>query len=578
MKKSIIHLHPIIFVFCLLLSGGILAQTPTAAQIAAARAAQAQAANGNPPAATASAATQNTFSTPDELIMEPEMPPPVNEAPQEALLPYGANLFSGHFIKTRENGLNPNYIIMTGDKIAVSSWGVVNINNIFTVDGQGNIFLPEIGPIRVEGAHYANLNRLVSAAVRKVYLRNVNVYTNLLTANPIAVFVTGGVVNPGRYAGLPSDSVLYFLDQAAGINPNLGSYRRIVVLRDNEKIASIDLYDFLLNGKIDVPQLQDNDTILVERRGPVVELSGNVASPCLIEFKSDSNTGADAMAIIPKAATATEVTITGIRHGRPYAKTSKIDSFQQEPLFNGDAINIRTDGRTETIMIKLHGEFEGPTMLTVNRGARLVDVLNMVPTSRELANVNAVHILRRSVALAQKDAITDSLFRLERSALLALSASQGESAIRIREANLTAQFVQRARQIQPLGRVVTVQNGQQLNVLLEDGDTIVIPPKTNVVRIGGEVMIAQAVMFKEDTSAREYIRMAGGYSERGDDDMVIVLHADASVSIEDPDDGILPGDEILVPPRIDVKVLQNAADVMQIIYQVAVSAGVVLRL
>jgi hypothetical protein len=60
--------------------------------------------------------------------------------------------------------------------------------------------------------------------------------------------------------------------------------------------------------------------------------------------------------------------------------------------------------------------------------------------------------------------------------------------------------------------------------------------------------------------------------------MVIVLHADASVSMEKPKVKIKPGDEILVPPKIDVKVLQNATDVMQIIYQVAMSAAVILAL
>ncbi|MBN2344406.1 MAG: polysaccharide biosynthesis/export family protein [Deltaproteobacteria bacterium] len=492
--------------------------------------------------------------------------------------PFGANLFSGNWIKTRDNGLNPLYEVMTGDKIAVYTWGVVELSNVFTVDGQGNIFLPQIGPIHVAGVAHANLNKTVEAAVRRVYIRNVGVYTELLTANPVAVFVTGGVQNPGRYGGLPSDSILYFLDQADGIHPTLGSYRKVVILRQGKEIAAIDLYDFLLNGKIDVPQLQENDTILVTRRGPVIQLDGNVATPTLIEFAEEKNTGKDALKIIPNAATATEVTITGVRDGRPFAKTVTITAFQNETLRDGDIITIRNDGRADTILIGLTGEFDGPSVLTIKRGSRLIDVLNMIPTSRALGNTDAVHILRKSVAMAQKDSINDSLFRLERSALLALSNSRGEAEIRVREAELTAQFVERARQIQPLGRVVTAHDGQQLNVVLEDGDTIVIPQRTNVIRIGGEVMISQAVIYKEDLTAKEYIQMAGGYSERADDDLVIVLHADASVSMEEPDAHILPGDEILVPPRIDVKVLQNATDVMQIIYQVAMSAGVVLAI
>ncbi|MBN2524941.1 MAG: polysaccharide export protein [Deltaproteobacteria bacterium] len=576
MTKLIKHLPIIIFLIILQLSLNTFAGIPRTGSLIA------EFCLSNVPGEPepAAEALQPTPPSPEELILEPQMPPPVAHAAakKRGVIPFGANLFSGNFIKTRENGLNPYYKIMTGDKIQVSVWGIADITNIFTVDGQGNIFLPEIGPIHVEGVRYAKLNDVVSAAIKQVYLRNVKVYTNLLTANPIAVFVTGGVQNPGRYAGLPSDSVLFFLDQAKGIDPALGSYRKIKILREGEEIASVDLYDFLLRGNIPVPQLQDNDTILISRRGPIVELAGNVASPCLIEFKEDGSTGEDAMNIIPNAATATEVTITGIRKNRPFVKTVSIADFSRVPLYHGDKIDVRTDGRTETILVKLFGEFEGPTILNVNRGSRLLDVLNLVPTSKELGNVNAVHILRRSVAIAQKDSINDSLFRLEKSALLALSNSRGEADIRVKEAQLTAQFVNRAKQIQPLGRLVTARNGKQLNVLLEDGDTIVIPQKTNVVRIGGEVMMAQAVIFQHDTTAYDYIKMAGGYSDRGDDDVVIILHADASVSMADPDTEIQPGDEILVPPRIDVKVLQNATDVMQIIYQVAMSAGVVLAI
>ena len=96
--------------------------------------------------------------------------------------------------------------------------------------------------------------------------------------------------------------------------------------------------------------------------------------------------------------------------------------------------------------------------------ARLVDVLNYVSVDLALANPQAVHVRRASVAKAQKTAIDDALFRLERSALLALSSSQGEANIRVREAELTQKFVERARLIQPLGRVVTARDNQQRNV------------------------------------------------------------------------------------------------------------------
>jgi protein involved in polysaccharide export with SLBB domain len=182
------------------------------------------------------------------------------------------------------------------------------------------------------------------------------------------------------------------------------------------------------------------------------------------------------------------------------------------------------------------------------------------------------------VAKTQKDAIEDSLFRLERSALLALSTSRGESEIRVQEAGLTQKFVERARLIQPLGRVVTRRAGQQANLVLEQDDIIVIPPRTNIVYVEGEVWMSQAVMYEKDLTAEEYIEAAGGYTDRADSDRVIVVHADASVEIGDPDMLVHPGDEILVPPRVDSKVVQNVLDVTQVIYQIAIAAAVVLAL
>ncbi len=239
---------------------------------------------------------------------------------------------------------------------------------------------------------------------------------------------------------------------------------------------------------------------------------------------------------------------------------------------------MRADGKANTILIRLDGQFSGPSVLSVQRGARLLDVLNYVPVDPKLSDVNAVHIRRESVAAAQKRSIDDALFRLERSALLALSASNGESNIRVKEADLTLKFVERARLLQPLGRVVTSSANRQLNVMLEDNDVIVIPPRTNVVRVSGEVMVAQAVTYRPGLKAKDYIRDAGGHTDRADKKKVIIIHPNAAVSVGDPDMSVRPGDEVLLPPRVDSKSLQNFADVTQIIFQIAVTTAVVIAI
>jgi protein involved in polysaccharide export with SLBB domain len=497
------------------------------------------------------------------------------DAPLE---PFGSRLFTGNFLQTRQDGLNPEYVVAPGDRIQVNTWGALETSNVLIVDGQGNVFLPAVGPISVAGTKNADLTAKMKAGLGRVYSRGFEVYTNLLTAKPVAVFVTGGVKRPGRYAGVPSDSILFFLEQAGGIDPRLGSYRSISVLRGGSQLTEVDLYDFLLKGTLPPLQFKDGDTILVNGRGPIVEMRGDVSLPATLEFKPGKVSGSEGLAVIPGAARATQVTVEGIRNGVPISRTLSVKAFQGFALQDGDAIELRGDGRADTILVHLEGEFNGPSVLAVRRGARLVDVLNYVAVDPILANQRAVHIRRASVAKAQKSSIDDALFRLERSALLALSASQGEANIRVSEAELTQKFVERARLIQPLGRVVTARDNLQRNVVLEPDDVIVVPSRTNVIRISGEVMMAQAVMFRPSSTASDYITDSGGYTDRSDRGRVIIIRANAEVAVGDTDLPVYPGDEILVPPKVDTKLLQNAVDVTQVIYQVAVAAAVVLAI
>jgi len=492
--------------------------------------------------------------------------------------PFGSRLFTGNFLRTRQDGLNADYVVMPGDRVQINTWGAFEMNTVLLVDAQGNVFLPNVGPIQVAGTRNADLTAKMKAGLSRVYARNFEVYTNLLSAKPVAVFVTGGVKRPGRYAGVPSDSVLFFLEQAGGIDPRLGSYRNLTILRGDQTLAGLDLYDFLLRGSLPPLQFKDGDTVLVNPRGPVVEMRGEVTLPATLEFKAGEVAGAEALSVVPGAARATQVTIEGIRAGIPISRTLSIKEFRGFALQDGDSITLRGDGRPGTILIHLEGEFNGPSTLAVRRGARLVDVLNYVSVDPALANPKAVHIKRASVAKAQKTAIDDALFRLERSSLLALSASQGEANIRVREAEMTQKFVERARLIQPLGRVVTARDNQQRNVVLETDDVVVVPARTNVIRVGGEVMMTQAVMFRPGGTAADYITDSGGYTDRSDRGRVIVIRANAEVAVGDTDLPVFPGDEILVPPKVDSKILQNSVDVTQVIYQIAVSAAVVIAI
>lgn len=490
--------------------------------------------------------------------------------------PFGANLFTGTFAAQREDGINPEYRILPGDRVAVNAWGAVTLNDVFVVDSQGNIFLPAIGPVRVAGVRNAELTGVVRTALSRNFRGAFDVYTNLLNASPVAVFVTGGVVRPGRYAGVPSDSPLVFLHQAGGIAAETGSYRHVSLLRQGQPVAEIDLYDFLLRGQLPAVQFEDGDVILVGRRGPVVEVYPSSGEPVLVELLASPARGDAILDVITPGPRVDSVTIRGVREGQPTARSFGVDAFASIEIRSGDVLMFRQDLQPDYLVVRLEGEFLGPAELAVRRGTRLLDLLNYVPVDPELANVEAVHLRRRSVAAQQRLSIHESLDRLERAVALAESDTQGEAAIRRQEADMIRAWVQRARDVSPMGVVVTETGGEQVNLLLEDGDVVVIPRRTNLVRVVGEVTITNAVMYRPDLRVADYVRMAGGYTPRADESHVIVRRASAEIVFGDNDTRLYPGDELIVPPHIQDQWLQNGIDVATVFAQIAVAAASIL--
>ena len=211
--------------------------------------------------------------------------------PSARIAPFGASMFQGGFSNDSEDGINPTYIIKPGDSISVRIWGATQFNDRLVVDPQGNIFIPMVGPIAVAGTPNGQLNDTVSTAVGRVFTDNVRVYTSLDGTQPVAVFVTGFVPNPGRFAGIPSNSAMYYLDRAGGIDAERGSYRNIVIKRRGDVVANLDLYDFLITGNMPSVQFEDGDTIVVGARGKVITATGDIANSAAFEFSTDFISG-----------------------------------------------------------------------------------------------------------------------------------------------------------------------------------------------------------------------------------------------------------------------------------------------
>lgn len=490
--------------------------------------------------------------------------------------PYGANLFAGGYETERSDGLNDNYLIAPGDKLNIWIWGAVNFSNVVTVDNQGNIFIPDVGPINVKNVPASQINNLVTSKIGDVFTNNVNIYVNLLTTTPVSVFVTGPVIRPGQYAGQSSDSVLYFLKRAGGIDSERGSYRQIKVLRQNQVLQQIDLYEFMQKGKMPKLSLKDQDVILVEPQGPMINVAGKVRNPFRFELKQRNTLGSELINYALPLAKVSHVGVIGDRANGPFSIYLPYKDFARVQLKDGDKVLFNDDMHAQVYDVQVTGSYMGPSYFTVRKETKLHDLLNHIPINPDLADYQSIYLMRKSVAIRQKEMLDESLNRLERSVFTAPASSDGEATIRAKEAELVMQFVDKARKIQPLGKVVVADKGIIANIQLEQGDQIVIPNKTDLIQVGGEVLMPQAVVYNANADLDDYVAWAGGFTERANDQRIAVVHANGLVEFKGQGN-VQPGDQIMVLPKVDSKTMQSVKDITQIIYQIAVAANVAIN-
>lgn len=495
----------------------------------------------------------------------------------ESLPPFGENLFTGGFRGMMADGLNPEYLIKPGDQITIRVWGGVEMDRVLAVDAQGNIFLPRIGPLQVQGISSSQLNAKVRGAIQTVYPDNVSVYTNLQGVQPVGVFVTGYVTNPGRYSGTPNDSVLYFLDQAGGIDQTLGSYRRVLIKRGSQVIDTVDLYDFLIDGDIARPQFRDGDTIVVEERGPAISVVGDVQKDYRYELIGASLTGQDVVNLARLQSGVSHVLLRGDRSSGPISRYLPLAEFRRAEVQRGDEVLFSADQRDETIVVQVEGSYYGPSRYALPRDARLGEFLDAISVPRSMTSYQDVSIRRISVAEQQEASLKDSLRRLETTYLGYPSRTAKEGEIQVRQAELIERFVQKASQVKPTGRLVVARGQGIADIRLQDGDIVTIPESSDSILLSGEIVIPQAMVFTPGMSAQDYIQQAGGFTPRADEDQVLVVHRNGAV-VNAGQTTMRAGDEIIVLPAAPTSNIELAASITQILYQVAVATKVALDL
>lgn len=511
----------------------------------------------------------NLTASADESLDE-GIPQTKTNQPQTAT--FGESLFNGKYSSQGSNNLDPNYIISPGDKVSLHIWGAIQVDEISTIDSQGNLFIPEVGAVKAGGIRANELPDLVKRKLNSVYKDGVEAYVNLLSGTLVNVFVTGPVTKPGQYSGIQTDSVINYLRQAGGILKNQGSYRNIKILRQSRPIASVDLYTFLRFGQLPNIRFQNGDTILVSPQRSVINVEGDARANYRYEFTQANSYGKDLISIARPDSSSTNVALSGSRNRQPWSVYLSLPEFSRTKLYDGDTVRFVSDSPSRSIDIAIEGSHLGNSYFAAKRGVRLKELLDYVAIAPDEADIENIYVKRKSVAATQRRNLLESIDRLERSILTAPARSDAEASIRQQESTLISQFITNARKAVPDGRVVVSENTQVANIRLEDGDIIVIPYKSDVITVSGEVKIPQSIVFSSGASINDYIVRAGGYTERADTRSIIIRKPNGQIVTTGE---IRPGDELLVFPKIATKNFQFAKDILSIVFQIAATSKAV---
>ena len=498
---------------------------------------------------------------------------------------FGANLFTGAFAHQKASQFNPDYVVSVGDSVLIRLWGAFDFQSVLTVDPQGNIFLPNVGPVRLLGVRNGDLQKVVDQAVGRVFRSNVFSYASLAAAQPVRIYVGGFVHRPGSYAGTSMDSILHYLDQAGGIDPERGSFLSIDVKRGQTLRARINLYDFLLNGQMPRVQLTNGDVIFVNSRENTVTVTGLAENAKRFEFKQKVVPLSELAELAKPKPETTHVRITRNKGVVKNTEYYPLEESANVMVQDGDELAFTADKRPGTITVRVEGETLSPQEYVLPYGSRLGDLLSKVDYTDNAASDN-LQLFRLSVKQRQRELLETSLRSLESAALNARSGTAEEATLRRQEADMILKWVDRARKIEPRGQVVISQSPDRQDLLLESGDIINIPIRDGLVLVSGEVLFPNAVAYDSRFKVKDYIQRAGGYTNKAGATKVIVARQDGSYAETDPgarainfggrSSPLEAGDEILVLPKSGTKSRQIFKELTQIMYQIAVSAGVVL--
>lgn len=407
---------------------------------------------------------------------------------------FGRDIFNNKKL-TFEPNMNiatpQNYRLGPGDAVYVDVWGASQKNFESTVSPDGTIQIEGFGPIQVSGMTVAQANAALRSQLGARY-QSSKVRLTVGQTKTIMVNVMGEVNTPGTYTLSAFASVFHALYMAGGIN-DIGTMRDIKVYRNNRLVSSVDIYDYILNGKMSGNiRLADNDFIVVGPYDCLVNISGKVKRPMYYEMKKTESVG-------------TLLKYAGGFTGNAYKKSVRL---------------IRKAGTQYSVFNV--GEFDMSTFRLSDEDDVSVD--SILPRYSNMAEVKGA-VFRPGMYQVGGD-ITTVRSLIEHAEGVTEDAFTAHAVMHRMKADRTLEVL--------AVDIAGIMEGRVADIPLKNEDVLYVPSKKELqeeqtLTIHGEVMYPGVYKYADNETLEDFILQAGGLK-----DAASVMKVDVARRINNP--------------------------------------------
>lgn len=307
----------------------------------------------------------------------------VRSATGQSLKLFGYELFAGpgRFESVQAAPVPSDYILGAGDELVVLINGLTEFNERLTIDRDGRIFVPQVGPVNLAGVALKDAEKVLTAHISKTF-RNFRVSVTMGRLRSIEVFVVGQARRPGKHLVGSVSSLINALFETGGPSAN-GSLRAIELRRGGKKIATIDMYAFLSKGdNTSDMKLLAGDIIFIPPAGSRAAMLGTINAPAIYELKAGEtvNSILSLSGGLPTLAAPQKAQLERVDASREIARYVEDFALDQKGLGlaikAGDIITVFQVSPQIANVVTLQGNVASPLRYTFKPGMKVSDLLS----------------------------------------------------------------------------------------------------------------------------------------------------------------------------------------------------------